>query len=170
MYNINKAVKLDFTLGFARICRLKYLTNHLRELQETLFRIGDNCKDSKIEILLVKEYSERLKKEIKKTKGNIKRLEKMDFKDNSGINESDIQQAKNAPVEAILGEPARRNQGVKFYHSPLRNKEKTPSFAVYEGGNWVDFGTGEKGDLIDLTKLLCGYTFIKSVKYLCSLC
>lgn len=43
-----------------------------------------------------------------------------------------------------------------WFCSPFRD-EKTPSFSVDTKNNhWIDFGTGEKGDLIDLVKLLFG--------------
>lgn len=68
-----------------------------------------------------------------------------------------IQQAKEIDIISYLEKSgyqgAKKGQFV-FFKSPLRN-EKTPSFSVDPKKNkWLDFGSGQSGDILDLVKLL----------------
>ena len=71
-----------------------------------------------------------------------------------------IEQAKQIPLETFLRrlgyEPSRKSRDQLWYVSPLRS-EKSPSFKVNARLNaWYDFGSGEKGDILDLVKRLDG--------------
>jgi hypothetical protein len=72
-----------------------------------------------------------------------------------------IAQAKEIPlhiiVEALGGRYVKTDRkGVRWYHSPFRPEERTPSFTVDERKNhWWDYGLpgraqGNGGDIIDL--------------------
>jgi len=51
--------------------------------------------------------------------------------------------------------PVKKSGGESFYHSMIREAEKTPSFCVNERmGLWYDHGLGKGGDLIDLAQAL----------------
>ena len=69
-----------------------------------------------------------------------------------------IQQAKSIPLPDFLSQlghaPARSSDRELWYLSPLRD-ERTPSFKVnIQRNQWHDFGSGEKGDVVDLAKKL----------------
>jgi hypothetical protein len=53
-------------------------------------------------------------------------------------------------LSAIGIQPAKKAGREYFYHSPLRDNDNTPSFAVNdELGCWYDHGTGKGGNIID---------------------
>ncbi len=67
-------------------------------------------------------------------------------------------QAKRIPLEDFLTRlghrPERERGGESWYRSPLR-EEQGPSFRVSQRfNNWVDWGTGERGDIIKLAERL----------------
>ena len=67
-------------------------------------------------------------------------------------------QAKRIPLEIFLARlghsPVRERAGESWYRSPLRD-EQDASFRVSRGyNNWVDWGTGERGDIIRLAERL----------------
>lgn len=69
-------------------------------------------------------------------------------------------QAKQIPLETFLDRlghrPVRESGGEFWYRSPLR-EEQEPSFRVSSRyNNWVDWGTGERGDIIRLAERLFG--------------
>jgi len=73
-----------------------------------------------------------------------------------------IEHAKTITITYILDklniQPARENEKEAFYLSPLR-QEQTASFHVDKVKNrWCDFGTGEKGDIIDFVQHFLAYT------------
>ncbi len=64
-------------------------------------------------------------------------------------------QAKQIPIENFLGrlnhKPVKTSGADLWYHSPLRQEDKTPSFKVNTILNtWYDFSYGEGGSIIDL--------------------
>jgi hypothetical protein len=66
------------------------------------------------------------------------------------------QQAKNIDIVEFLGlhgfNPIKEKGNDLYYLSPVRDKEKTPSFHVSKSKNkWFDFGTGQGGNIIDLS-------------------
>ncbi len=66
--------------------------------------------------------------------------------------------AKQIPLETFLGRlghaPVRERDGECWYCSPLR-EEQEPSFRVSQRyNNWVDWGSGERGDIIKLAEKL----------------
>jgi CHC2-type zinc finger protein len=65
-------------------------------------------------------------------------------------------------------QPASARKSKALFHSPLR-EDRHPSFSVfYKDGawKWIDYGTGEHGDGIDLVMQLTGLEFQKAVKEL----
>lgn len=67
-----------------------------------------------------------------------------------------IEQAKKIPLSVILSKldrvPQRENDHEAWYFSPFRG-ETTPSFKVNKKSNWwIDHGTGQGGDVIDLVR------------------
>ncbi len=64
-------------------------------------------------------------------------------------------QAKQIPIENFLGrlnhKPVKTSGADLWYHSPLRQEDKTPSFKVNTILNtWYDFSYGGGGSIIDL--------------------
>jgi hypothetical protein len=104
---------------------------------------------------------------IKKLQKRISWLQKPVKKDSKEeITQQDIERARlHSPLD-IIGEPVRRFQDEWVYLSPLR-KENRPSFHFnIKKGMWIDRGTGEGGDMIDLVMRLDGSDFITTVKKL----
>jgi len=67
-------------------------------------------------------------------------------------------QAKRIPLEDFLARlghaPVRERGGEFWYRSPLR-EEQEPSFRISRRyNNWVDWGSGERGDIINLVERL----------------
>jgi hypothetical protein len=67
-------------------------------------------------------------------------------------------QAKRIPLDTFLARlghaPVRERVGESWYRSPLRDEQEA-SFRVSQGyNNWVDWGTGERGDIINLAERL----------------
>ena len=61
-------------------------------------------------------------------------------------------------------------QSYIFFRSPLRATEKTASFAVRLRDNmWMDYGSGEHGNIITLCMRLEGLTFPKAIERLTSI-
>ena len=69
----------------------------------------------------------------------------------------DCKQAKSIDIVAFLqknGLTGIEKGSFIWYCSPLR-QEKTASFSVDQDRNrWIDFGSGQRGDLLDLVKLI----------------
>lgn len=67
----------------------------------------------------------------------------------------DTGELKKIPIQEYLASqgfaPVRQAGGRIWYHSPLRDGDKTPSFTVDMNNNrWYDFAMGEGGSIIDL--------------------
>ncbi len=80
---------------------------------------------------------------------------------------TNIQQLKRLSIRDYLSQrgiqPARDNTRCGFYLSPLR-AEHTPSFKVdYVLNLWHDFGTGERGSIIDLVMRMENCDFMQAV-------
>lgn len=72
-------------------------------------------------------------------------------------------------VLAALGKRTDRLAGSGFLFSPLRD-ERHPSFQINASDNvWTDWGTGEKGGVIDLVCRLRGCTRYEAMDFLASL-
>jgi hypothetical protein len=88
------------------------------------------------------------------------------------MNRETIEQAKRINLISFLEQlgfrPSWQSGGRSMFFSPLR-EEKNPSFYVQRfDGYWVwkDWGTGEKGDVIDFVELYYGIDFAEAVKRL----
>ena len=68
-----------------------------------------------------------------------------------------IETAKQIAITDYLASqginPIKVSHNQTWYLSPLR-EEKEPSFKVNNDNQWIDFGTGEKGDIINLVMKL----------------
>lgn len=72
-----------------------------------------------------------------------------------------IDALRDIPIGEFLAsrgfEPAHFHRGDMWYHSPLREGDKKPSFVVHRDSNrWWDFSEGRGGDIFDLVKGLSG--------------
>ena len=64
-------------------------------------------------------------------------------------------------------QPSYLGNGRAKYFSPLRTKERTPSFIVdVERNTFCDFGTGDHGDIIDLCRKMENKTFREAIESL----
>lgn len=68
----------------------------------------------------------------------------------------------------ILGTPVKRSGNTLFYYSPLRLKEKTPSFAVNDKKGFTDFGTGKNYDIFSFISELYNCNIRKSCDIIAS--
>lgn len=82
------------------------------------------------------------------------------------ITQEQIQQARSIPLESIVNQPFKKFGKALIGLCPL-HKEKTPSFRIYLENNtcWC-FGCQQGGDVINLVRLLHGYSFREAVAYL----
>lgn len=83
----------------------------------------------------------------------------------------DIHLIRQIPIEAWLTargiEPVRQNGHDLWYHSPLREGDRTPSFVVHRNTNfWKDFSSGQGGSIIDLAMLLTQHPYIDTIQAL----
>ena len=62
----------------------------------------------------------------------------------------------------VLGTPVKRSGNTLFYYSPLRLKEKTPSFAVNDKKGFTDFGVGKNYDIFSFIAELYNCNIKKS--------
>ena len=80
--------------------------------------------------------------------------------------EGEIQRALDVPIETILNQPLRKAGKALVGLCPLHN-EKRPSFYIYPETNscWC-YGCNQGGNVINLVRLLHGYSFKEAVKHL----
>lgn len=83
----------------------------------------------------------------------------------------DISLIRQIPIENWLAsrgiEPVRQNGHDLWYHSPLRQGDRTPSFVVHRNSNfWKDFSSGEGGSIIDLAMHLNQRPYIDTIMML----
>lgn len=83
----------------------------------------------------------------------------------------DINLIRQIPIEAWLTsrgiEPVRQNGHDLWYHSPLREGDRTPSFVVHRNSNfWKDFSSGEGGSIIDLAMSLDRRPYVETIQTL----
>lgn len=111
--------------------------------------------------------------ELLKIDGHIARLKRLlsvarGWGSKGRITEEEIQQALHTPIENIA------NQHLKLYKSGKTlvglcpfHREKHPSFYIYPETNscWC-YGCNQGGDVINFVRLLYGYSFKETVKYL----
>lgn len=88
------------------------------------------------------------------------------------INDEEIRTIKEINMISFLEShgymPRYRHGDSAMFFSPLR-EEKNPSFYVSKWKGqwyWKDWGTGERGDLIELVERLFGYSFTDAVEYI----
>ena len=109
--------------------------------------------------------------ELEKIEQHISRLKRLDMLSSSKvikgkIGQKEIEMALAVPIQDLIQQPVRRNSGKLVTSCPL-HKEKTPSFFIYPDNNsFYCFGCLAGGDSINFVKLLYGFDFIKSVKWL----
>ncbi len=80
----------------------------------------------------------------------------------------DVQKAKEYPIERLLTHtPKLRKMGQNYLTLCPLHDEKTPSFYLYTRTNsFYCYGCHTGGDVIRLTRLLYGYSFTETVRYL----
>lgn len=79
-------------------------------------------------------------------------------------------QAKQIELSKILDHfglnPIKRYPNYHIYKSPFRN-EHTPSFTIFINTNlWMDYGSGEKGNVIDLVQKIKNCDFQEALDYM----
>ena len=84
-----------------------------------------------------------------------------------------IAQAKCIPLEQYLERqglrPKKTRQGGRelWYHSPIRDGDKTPSFKVDTVKNvWFDHGVAHGGNIIDLVREMCSCDVRPALRHL----
>ena len=109
------------------------------------------------ELMKVEKHIERLKRLLMVANGKAPK---------GRITEEEIQQALAVPIENLINRPLRKNGKALVGLCPLHN-EKHPSFYIYPETNscWC-YGCNQGGDVINLIKLLHGYSFKEAVQYL----
>ena len=83
----------------------------------------------------------------------------------------DIHILRQIPIESWLSargiEPVRQNGHDLWYHSPLREGDRTPSFVVHRNTNfWKDFASGQGGSIIDLAMLVDQRPYLDTIQAL----
>lgn len=83
----------------------------------------------------------------------------------------DVNLIRQIPIESYLAsrgvEPVRQNGHDLWYHSPLREGDKTPSFVIHRTSNyWKDFSSGQGGSIIDLVMLLEQRPYLETLRHL----
>jgi DNA primase len=63
-----------------------------------------------------------------------------------------------------------KKQGSSYFCKSPFTKEKTPSFNVKDGGGWVCYSSGQKGDAIKFVMLMEHCDFIEAVKKIALIC
>jgi len=108
-------------------------------------------------ILKVDDHIMRLKRLLTVGKGR---------KPRGWLSENEIQQALAIPIENLFSKPLRKCGKTLVGLCPLHN-ERHPSFYIYPETNscWC-YGCNRGGDVISLTRLLYGYSFKETVRYL----
>ena len=84
-----------------------------------------------------------------------------------GVNESDIERAKEIPIEEFYTDTLRSRGRTSVGRCPFHG-EKTASFTIYtEQNSWYCYGAcGEGGSVIDFVMKLQGIDFLSAVKVL----
>lgn len=84
-----------------------------------------------------------------------------------GINDSDIEQAREVPILSLIGVPIQNAGGYKKKIICPLHQEKTASLIIYESNNtWWCFGCNKGGSVIDWVMQNEGVTFLEAVKIL----
>jgi hypothetical protein len=109
------------------------------------------------ELLEIDNHISRLKRLLMVAKG---------WKPKGRLTDEQIQQALAVPIENLINQPLRKSGKVLVGLCPLHN-EKRPSFYIYPETNscWC-YGCNQGGDVINLVRLLHGYSFREAVQYL----
>jgi hypothetical protein len=109
------------------------------------------------ELLKIDNYIARLKRLLTVARG---------WELKGRLTEEQIQQALAVPIENLINQPLRKSGKALVGLCPLHN-EKHPSFYIYPETNscWC-YGCNQGGDVINLIKLLHGYSFKEAVQYL----
>jgi hypothetical protein len=85
------------------------------------------------------------------------------------LSQTDIDALKSIPIADFLeqrGVKSRTINGKVFFSAPYRD-DPNPSMKIdLESNRWYDFGTGEKGDIIDLVRKINGCDFKNAVQIL----
>ena len=110
-----------------------------------------------MELLRVDQHIVRLKRLLSVARGRTPK---------GRFTEEQIEQARAAPIENLINQPLRKSGKSLVGLCPLHN-ERHPSFYVYPETNscWC-YGCNQGGDVINLIKLLHGYSFKEAVQYL----
>lgn len=80
------------------------------------------------------------------------------------ITETDIENARNVPLERLIGE-YKLKSGRLFTKCPF-HEENTPSFVVFKTNKYHCFGCGANGSVIDYVMKTQKLNFIETIKYL----
>ena len=85
-------------------------------------------------------------------------------------NENEKERILSFPIPSILSHFGKRTDHVRqMYFSPFRD-ERTPSFCVKESSNlWMDFGSGEGGNVLTLVSRLAGIPLSEAWDYIANL-
>ncbi|MDR1343342.1 MAG: hypothetical protein LBK18_08845 [Prevotellaceae bacterium] len=85
------------------------------------------------------------------------------------LTQTEIDTVKSISIADFLNRlnvPSKRVGSTLFFSAPFRD-DHTPSMKVDEHTNrWYDFGTGQKGDIIDLVRLANNTDFNGAVQVL----
>lgn len=108
-------------------------------------------------LLTFEKHIERLKRLLMITNGKEPKGQ---------ITEEQIQRALAVPIENLINQTLRKSGKALVGLCPLHN-ERHPSFYIYPTTNscWC-YGCNQGGDIINLIKLLHGYSFREAVQYL----
>ena len=109
---------------------------------------------------------------IEETEAHIKRLNRQFHHKKGaptapgGVNDVDIQRAREVPIASILSTNVRKT-GKNFSAKCPLHDDSSPSFVIYGDTNtcWC-FGCQQGGDSIVITRLLQNLSFVEAVKYL----
>jgi DNA primase len=105
-----------------------------------------------------------IKKHISKLKGYLPVFKGRVLSER--ITEEQKQKALLVPIESLLKQNFRKNGTTLVGLCPL-HEEKHPSFYIYlENNTFYCFGCSQGGDVINLTRLLYGFSFKEAVEYL----
>ena len=111
--------------------------------------------------LSVHSYSSQRLREIKKVRGKLKEIRKLEIE---LLKELDPEEVLSA-----LGIEYRKMNGYLLMHSPIREGDEHPSFTAFYGtdvGYWVykDHATGWKGSSIDLWMTVRNIDYVTAIK------
>lgn len=147
-----------------------------KQKRKTQFKIGEQLiKDCTPETMVEARFRAQVfvVPQLKEAETNIKRLnrqlshiEKPSMPRNSSITDTDIQKAKEVPIESLLSGKFRKTGKNLMAKCPLHD-DNSPSFMIYRETNtcWC-FGCQRGGDSISLTQMLQKLSFVEAVKYL----